>query len=69
MTDATDHSSARPDLIGRDEIATDPATDLQDLEERDTELADEEFDPTIEADPADVLEQRRIAPEEEDGPI
>lgn len=56
----------RPDMIAHDEIATDPAADLEDVIDRGTGLDDEEIDPTIEADPYDVLEQHREVPVDDD---
>jgi hypothetical protein len=65
----TQDDVTRPDMIAHDEIATDPAADLEDLTDRGTDLDAEEIDPNTEADPYDVLEQHREAPlDEDDGP-
>ncbi|MFR9802285.1 hypothetical protein ACL02T_08265 [Pseudonocardia sp. RS010] len=65
--DDTDRADVtRPDLIGDDEIATDPAADLEDLDDRGTGLDREQIDPTTEADPYDVLEQHREVPIDDD---
>ncbi|MCE0767916.1 hypothetical protein LWC35_34195 [Pseudonocardia kujensis] len=61
-----DDDVTRPDMIAHDEIATDPAADLEDLTDRDTGLDAEEIDPNTEADPYDVLEQRREVPVDDD---
>lgn len=56
----------RPDMIAHDEIATDPAADLEDMNDRSTGLDTEEIDPDLEADPYDVLEQHREVPVDDD---
>ena len=56
----------RPDMIAHDEIATDPAADLEDMNDRGTGLDTEEIDPDLEADPYDVLEQHREVPVDDD---
>jgi hypothetical protein len=66
--DRTSHDVTRPDMIAHDEIATDPAADLEDLTDRGS-LDAEEIDPDTEADPYDLLEQHRDVPiDDDEGP-